>query len=58
MANNTTAFDYFHLKLHAVSVFQKQFSNSFLRTTCSENMQQIYRTPIWKCDFSKVAKQV
>ena len=26
---------------------------------CSENMQQIYRrTPIPKCDFNKVAKQL
>ena len=28
-----------------------------LKKRCSENMQQIYRrTPMLKCDFSKVAK--
>ena len=25
---------------------------------CSENMQQIYRTPMPTCDFNKVAKQL
>ena len=30
-----------------------------LRKRCSKNMQQIYRrTPIPKCDFNKVAKQL
>ena len=37
---------------------QKQPSRGVLRKMCSENMQQIYRrTPMPKCDFSKVAKQ-
>ena len=30
-----------------------------LRKRCSENMAQIYRgTPMPKCDFNKVAKQI
>ena len=38
---------------------QKQPSRDVFRKRCSENLQQIYRTtPILKCDFNKVAKQV
>ena len=38
---------------------QKQPSRSVLSKTYSENMQQIYRrTPMQKCDFNKVAKQL
>ena len=36
--------------------FQKQPSRVVLRKRCSQNMQQIYGgTPMWKCDFNKVA---
>ena len=38
--------------------FEKQPFRGVLRKRCSENMQQIYRTPIPKCDFNKVAKQL
>ena len=38
--------------------FEKQPFGGVLRKRCSENMQQIYRTPIPKCDFNKVAKQL
>ena len=35
---------------------QKQPTRGVLKKRCSENMQQIYRrTPMPKCDFSKVA---
>ena len=35
----------------------KQPSRGVLRKRCSENMQRIYkRTPMPKCDFSKVTK--
>ena len=38
---------------------QKQPSRCVPRKRCSENMQQIYRrTPMPKCDFNKVAKQL
>ena len=38
---------------------QKQPSTGVLRKTCSENMQKIYRrTPMPKCNFNKVAKQL
>ena len=38
---------------------KKQPSRGVLIKTCSENMQQIYRrTPMPKCDFNKVAKQL
>ena len=38
---------------------QKQPSRGVLRKRCSENMQQMYRrTPMPKCDFNKVAKQL
>ena len=42
-----------------LNVLQKQPSRGVLKKSCSENMQQIYsRTPLSKCDFSKVAKQL
>ena len=38
---------------------QKQSSGGVLRKRCSENMRQTYRrTPMPKCDFNKVAKQL
>ena len=38
---------------------QKQPSGGVFKKRCSENMQQIYRrTPMPKCDFNKVAKQL
>ena len=38
---------------------QKQSPRRVLREKCSEKMQQIYRrTPMSKCDFNKVAKQI
>ena len=38
---------------------QKQPPTDVPRKKCSKNMQQIYRrTPMPKCDFNKVAKQV
>ena len=38
---------------------QKQPPRGVPRKMCSENMQQIYkRTPMAKCDFNKVAKQL
>ena len=46
-------------KLLSATSFQKQPSRGALRKRCSENMQQIYRrTPMRKCDFNKVAKQI
>ena len=43
-----------------VSVYISLYrSKGVLRKSCSENMQQIYRrTPVPKCDFNKVAKQI
>ena len=42
-----------------ISDCQKQPSRGVLRKSCSENMQWIYRrTPMRKCDFIKVAKQL
>ena len=39
-----------------VGVFQKQLSSDALKNRCSENVPQIYRrTPMPKCDFSKIA---
>ena len=39
--------------------WQIQPSRDFLRMSCSENMQQNYRrTPMPKCDFSNVGKQL
>ena len=41
------------------SPMQKHPSRCVLKKRCSENMQQTYcRTPLSKCDFSKVAKQL
>ena len=38
---------------------QKQPYRGVPRKRCSENVQQIYRrTPMPKCDFNKVAKQL
>ena len=38
---------------------QKQPPRGVLRKRCSENIQEIYRrTPVQKCDFKKVAKQL
>ena len=37
---------------------QKQPPRCVLAKTCSENMQQIYRTPMPKCDFNKAALQL
>ena len=39
-------------------IVRKQPSRGVLRKRCSENMLQIYRTPMPKCDFNKVAKQL
>ena len=40
-------------------MFQKHPSRDVLKKMCPENMQQIYRgTPMPKCDFDKVAKQL
>ena len=42
-----------------ISPFQKQPPGGVLSKRCSENMQQIYRrTPMPKCGFNKVAKQL
>ena len=39
--------------------FQKQPLRGVPEKRCSENMQQVYRrTPMPKCDFNKVAKQL
>ena len=39
--------------------FQEQSSRDVFRKRCSENKQQIYRaTPLAKCDFNKVLKQL
>ena len=38
---------------------QKQPHEGVLKKRCSESIQQIYRrTPMSKCDFNKVAKQL
>ena len=38
---------------------QEQPPRGVLKKRCSENMQQIYRrTPMSKCDFNKVEKQL
>ena len=42
-----------------VNSSQKQPPRGVFKKRCSENMQQIYRrTPMPKCDFNKVAKQL
>ena len=46
-------------KTHEHTDTQKQPSRGVLNKRYSENMQQIYiRTPMPKCDFNKVAKQL
>ena len=56
-------YDFIHrvLAVHQMSLgyLQKQPPRGVPRKRCSENMQQIYRgTPMPKCDFNKVAKQL
>ena len=47
------------VRLTVSITIEKQPFISVLIKRCSENMQQIYRkTPMPKCDFSKVAKQL
>ena len=47
------------LSVMPVTNVQKQPYRGVLRKRCSENMQQINRrTPMPKCDFNKVAKQL
>ena len=42
-----------------LKLLQKQPFRDILEESCSKNMQQIYRgTPMPKCDFNKVAKQL
>ena len=39
--------------------YQMHSSKGVLRKRCSENMQQTYRrTPMLKCDFNKVVRQL
>ena len=46
------------MKINNANV-QNQPSRGVLGKRCPENMQQIYRrTPMPKCDFNKVAKQL
>ena len=41
------------------NILQKQPSRGVHRKRCSKNMQHIYRrTPVSKCDFNKVTKQL
>ena len=54
---------YFENKLFklylSTKIKQKQPSVGVLITRCSENVQQVYRrTPMPKCGFNKVAKQI
>ena len=52
-------FLHFYITKKYKFISQKQPSRGVLTKRCSGNMQQIYRgTPITKCDFNKVAKQV
>ena len=40
-------------------ISQKQLSRGFLKKSCSENLQQIYRRTLMpKCNFNKVALQL
>ena len=42
-----------------IKIGQKKPSRDILKKRCSENKQQTYRrTPMPKCDFNKVAKQL
>ena len=44
---------------YRLNIFQKQPPRGYLSKRCSENMQQIYgRSPMPKCDFNKVPKQL
>ena len=46
-------------RLNTVTTIQKQPSRGVLKKRCSENVRQNYwRTPMPKCDFIKVAKQL
>ena len=50
--------DIYNLKLSKL-LLQKQPLRGVSEKRCSENIQQIYRrTPILKCNFNKVAKQL
>ena len=50
--------DIYNIKLSKL-LLQKQPLRGVFEKRCSENMQQIYRrTPIPKCNFNKVAKQL
>ena len=50
--------DIYNLKLSKL-LLQKQPLRGVFEKRCSENIQQIYRrTPIPKCNFNKVAKQL
>ena len=54
-----TASDLYSMKIDGNYDKQKQTSRGVLSKRCSENMQQIYeRTPMPRCDFNKVAKQL
>ena len=44
--------------LNYAETLKSSLSRGILRKRCSENMQQIYRTRILKCNFNKVAKQL
>ena len=53
---NSIIIDYIH---QVFSCFQKQPPRGVPRKRCSKNMHEIYRrTPMPKCDFNKVAKQL
>ena len=42
-----------------INYIRTQPSRGALKKSCSENMQQIYRrTPMRKCNFNKVARQL
>ena len=50
--------DIYNLKLSKL-LLQKQPLRGVFEKRCSENIQQMYRrTPIPKCNFNKVAKQI
>ena len=47
------------VELSEFLIFSKHPFRGFLIKRCSENMQQIYRrTPMSKCGFNEVAKQL
>ena len=61
MQQRNQFWNYANISLSFLCSFQKHPSGGkgFLIKSYSENMQQIYRrTPMPKCDFSKVAKQI